>query len=194
MVSTGLGTLLIPFLAGVFYFSTKKQRMTPMFTFVVLSIISTIGQAVLYIAIEVQLQSCVIRSHIYSLYVLFQISTLYNPNADFVAATSAARSLIVAFAFLPNLLVDFALLCRVLAVYPRLSTPARKFWMILCPLILCKVVRLASWVIVYHDIGGVSHVYDLVQTKSLTGYVVERTFTLVDNLYEPIFLSAVLTS
>jgi hypothetical protein len=54
MVSTVLGTLLIPFLVGVFYFSTKKQRRTPMFIFVVLSIVLTIGQAVLYIVIEVQ--------------------------------------------------------------------------------------------------------------------------------------------
>jgi hypothetical protein len=52
MVSTILGTLLLPFLFSLFYFSNSRQRRSPMFVCVVLSVMAALVQFANEIAFE----------------------------------------------------------------------------------------------------------------------------------------------
>jgi hypothetical protein len=84
------------------------------------------------------------------------------------------------FSFIPNLLADLALMCRVLAIYPISSTPRYKFSAIIFPLAVCNLLRLVCW--------GMILYYKSLNTDSATTvqerwYLAERVFTLVDNGY-----------
>jgi hypothetical protein len=84
---------------------------------------------------------------------------------------------------LPNWVADLALLYRILAVYPRSTTPRLQFVLIFTPPIVFKVVRIACWIgfLVALTRPGGQPPHFLWTKEERLWTVVERLFTALDN-------------
>jgi hypothetical protein len=86
---------------------------------------------------------------------------------------------------LPNFVADLALLCRMLAVYPRSTTSRLKFFAIFTPAIILKVMRAVSIIVflVYLNQGTVGATYFAWSPQERIWSFIDRTFTALDNAY-----------
>jgi hypothetical protein len=84
---------------------------------------------------------------------------------------------------LPNFVADLALLCRMLAVYPRSTTPRLKFLAIFTPAMMLKVMRVVSVVVflVYLNQTSLGATYFAWSPQERAWTIIDRTFTALDN-------------
>jgi hypothetical protein len=128
LIQTVLGALLVPFLFALFYFSTSRQKRTFMFFCVVSSVFMVIARAAFTVGLDVC--ALTLRSryiHLEARDASLQIKIIYAPPYSLSVLTAPVLRTSAMFAFLPLLMIDLALLCRMLAVYPMSSTPRAQF-------------------------------------------------------------------
>jgi hypothetical protein len=102
---------------------------------------------------------------------------LYNPiDTNAKVFTHAVANPTLELELLPNWIADCALLYRIMAVYPRSSTPFWKWTLILAPPIVFKAVRVACWIgfnyTFTHPGGEVAHFKWIFEERIWT--VIER--------------------
>jgi hypothetical protein len=120
-----------------------------------------------------------------------QIRMLYNPfDTNAKVFTYAVATPTLELELLPNWIADWALLYRIMAVYPSATTPRWRRALILAPSIVFKAVRVACWIGFNYAFtrpgGEVAHFKWTLEERTWT--VVERSFTALDNGYGPSFM------
>jgi hypothetical protein len=184
LVATVLGSLLLPFFIALFYFSRSGQWRTPMFIFVVLSALCALMQSLNHIVMEV-CTCCIQRRGIFAhgVFISLQFQVLYNPLLADLVVTQTRMALTALLELLPSYFVDFALLCRMLAVYPLPLTSRPKFFALFGPAMTLKLLRVASIIMILVSIRR--HPADIVTFKwnpelRIWGGV-DRLITAIDN-------------
>jgi hypothetical protein len=175
MTITVLGSLLLPFFFALFYFSASRLRRTPIFICVVLSVAS----ALVYAALEIVLQVCCAHQILFpKLIHCFKFRIL-------VPSPAPIHALVIAIALLQdmaNFMADMAVLFRMLAVYPRSTTPLHKQCLIIAPAVMLKVVRLVTTIHLAIDRPGQASNSSLILSHSQRIYMVLARFaTVADN-------------
>jgi hypothetical protein len=116
---------------------------------------------------------------------------LYNPvNTTAKVFTHPIITSALVLELLPNWIADLALLYRIMAVYPRATTPRWQYFLILTPPIIFKAVRVACWIgfdiALTRPHGELEHFKWTLEERHWT--VVERSFTALDNRWDTLFL------
>jgi hypothetical protein len=112
-----------------------------------------------------------------------QFQVLYNPLLAALVVTQMQMALTALLELLPSYFVDYALLCRMLAVYPPALTSRPKFYALFGPAMALKLLRVASIIMILVSIRR--HPADIVTFKwnpelRIWGGV-DRLITAVDN-------------
>jgi hypothetical protein len=108
---------------------------------------------------------------------------LYNPLLAASVVTQTRMALTALLELLPSYFADFALLCRMLAVYPPPLTSRPKFYALFGPAMALKLLRVASIIMILVSIRR--HPADIVTFKwnlelRIWGGV-DRLITVIDN-------------
>jgi hypothetical protein len=184
MTPTVLGSLLLPFLLALFYFSNNKQRRTPMFICVLLAVLLCLAQSIQQAVLHVS--STFLSIALIAPYSLdsAQLRMLYNPiNTTDLVFTDLILCTTLILELIPNFVADIALYYRMLAVYPFSATPTVKWSLIFAPPIVFKGVRVACWtgflIALTRPGGQLPHFQWTKEERWWT--VTERVFTAVDN-------------
>ncbi|EGN96403.1 hypothetical protein SERLA73DRAFT_59592 [Serpula lacrymans var. lacrymans S7.3] len=120
LIGTVLSSCLIPILIALFVFSNASSRRRPVFWVNIASILLGLAEG---------------GVNIYGV-VHNMLSPNIPPLPGLVTALPALSTLV-------PFIAEFALVLRIIAVYPYTTTPRLKFAAILAPTVLCKVLRLA---------------------------------------------------
>lgn len=131
---------LVPLLLMLMFFSSERLRRTPVFWLNVLatSLGMALGIASIIFTVSVD-HLCEVLSVTVS-----QYSLLVDPDDGYSISITVT---ILCFEFVTPFLVEFILLCRLLAVYSFHVTPFRLFASIFCSLGCLKMARIANFIV-----------------------------------------------
>lgn len=145
LITTPLGSVLIPFLLILFFFSTPQSRRHPIFICNVLSCGCGICQAIITITMTT-------KAILYPL----------QPISRSLFTTASIFYLIL------SLFIDSIIMFRILAFYPLGTTPSRKLLMIFALPMLVKCGRLFAAVMYIHQLTDV-HLANILVASELIG-------------------------
>lgn len=170
LILTPLGSVLVPLILVLFFFSTPQSRWHPVFILNILACCGGICEVVTNVALETKL-------------ILFPLQPISKELLTTVLAVS----------FVSPLFIDSILLLRILAFYPLSLTPNRKLLEIFALPIVVKCGRFIA-VVMYicqftHSSGTLSNVLSAAQsTWPKNPYILaEWSLQTIDNIYSTFF-------
>lgn len=161
MVGHTFMILMLPLLAGLFYFSTRHSRRQPIF---VLNVIAILLSIIIGILID-----------------YYSIRSMLDPSANLPVSINFAIGLLCT---VNSIIVDSILLVRLLVVYPPSQMHMLRFVSIIALPVLLKVARIINFIVFTVVLGRASSdPVKLLNAWANAPYLkIEWVMQLVDNL------------